>query len=249
MVSFTCNVHGPWVRINTRHINLHYPPDGSPAGVNPPGFYWTAHPDANAYRWMLFREGSGEPMIVHSDLSSTASVLKEPLRPGNYSWYVAYLDSSDTAFARSSLRWFSVGKETPLLPMPDVAKLARLLENRRPRMFFRPDGGFVSEIRQLVENDRIPLWNRCRTLADAALEEPLYPEPAPYKDGVFEVGEWRRTYTPGKRGSAHAIRLALAWKITGEQKYLEGSRKWLVHLAGWDPDGITSYNRHYPYQN
>ncbi len=221
---------------------LHYPPDGSPAGVNPPGFYWTAHPEAAAYCWRLYREGGGEAVIVHEGLSATATVLNEPLRPGNYSWYVAYLDSSDTAFARSKLRWFSVGRETPLLPMPDVARLATLLENRRPRMFFRPDGGFVHELRRRVENDRLPLWNRCRALADAALEEPLYPEPAPYKDGTFEVGEWRRIYTPGKRGSAHVLRLALAWKITGEQRYLDGARKWLVHLAGWDPDGITSYN-------
>ncbi len=221
---------------------LHYPPDGSPAGVNPPGFYWTAHPDAAAYRWLLFREGTAEPEVVHDSLSSTATVLHDPLRPGNYCWYVAYLDSSGTAFARSSLRRFSVDEQAPKLPMPDVAQLAGLLENRRPRMFFRPDGGFVRRIRELVQNDQIPLWNRCRALADAALEEPLYPEPAPYKDGTFEVGEWRRIYTPGKRGSAHALRLALAWKVTGEQKYLDGAGKWLVHLAGWDPDGVTSYN-------
>ncbi|MEA1997460.1 MAG: DUF4962 domain-containing protein, partial [Gemmatimonadota bacterium] len=82
----------------------------------------------------------------------------------------------------------------------------------------------------------------CRSLADSALAEPLYPEPAPYKDGKFEVTEWRRIYTPGKVGSAHAVRLALVYKLTGERKYLEGAKKWLLNLAGWDPYGITSYN-------
>jgi len=88
----------------------------------------------------------------------------------------------------------------------------------------------------------MPFWKFCRHLAESALEEPFYPEPAPYKDGKFEVSEWRRIYTPGKVGSAHMVRLALVWKITGEQKYLEGAKKWLVHIAGWDPNGITSYN-------
>ncbi|MBW7996993.1 MAG: DUF4962 domain-containing protein [Candidatus Glassbacteria bacterium] len=221
---------------------LHYPPEGYPAGVNPPGFYWRAHPDALGYRFLLFRDGSGTPLAVHDSLRSTATVLNDPLQTGDYKWYVAYLDSSGTPFARSEVRWFSVGREAPELPMPDLEQLTRLLDGRRPRLFFRPDGGFVSEVRRQVEQERIPLWERSRTLADAALTEPLYPEPAPYKDGVFEVGEWRRIYTPGKRGSAHVLRLALAWKVTGERKYLDGARKWLLHLAGWDPDGTTSYN-------
>ena len=61
----------------------------------------------------------------------------------------------------------------------------------------------LSRIREAIDAGEMPFWEFCRHLADSALAEPLYPEPAPYKDGKFEASEWRRIYTHGKVGSPH----------------------------------------------
>ena len=223
-----------------RHLR-HYPTDGVKVGVNPPGFTWTSHDSANKYCFVLFQDTVGEKIyLTREELTSTVAPLKEKLEPGEYSWLVVYCDSAGQNTGRSQLRKFSLEQGLPVLVMPDMAQLERELKEVRPRLFLTPP--VLAQIRETVETGEMPFWEFCRHLADSALVEPLYPEPAPYRDGKFEASEWRRIYTPGKVGSAHMVRLALVWKIIGEQKYLEGAKKWLVHIAGWDPNGITSYN-------
>lgn len=223
-----------------RHL-LHYPADGVKTGVNPPGFTWTSHNTANTYCFVLFHDSIGEKIhLTREGLTSTVAPLKEKLKPGIYSWLVVYNDSLGRDTGRSKLRKFTVEEGLPVLVMPDMADLERQLKGVRPRLFLTPP--VLANIKEKIEAGKMPFWEYCRHLADSALAEPLYPEPAPYKDGRFEVSEWRRIYTPGKVGSAHMVRLALVWKISGEQKFLDGAKKWLVHLAGWDPNGITSYN-------
>jgi len=227
-----------------RHL-LHYPEDGAGAKVNPPGFTWTAHEGAADYRFVLYRGGEGKKMqLTLADLRSTVAALKTPLEPGEYSWLVVYRDESGRPLGRSRLRKFVVPEGLETLVMPDIARITGKLRDVRPRIFLTPQA--VARIKAAIARERVPFWKMCRTLADYALEEALYPEPAPYKDGEFEVSEWRRIYTPGKVGSAHAVRLALVWKLTGERRYLEAARKWLVHLAGWDPRGVTSHKLRQP---
>ena len=223
-----------------RHL-LHYPADGMKPGVNPPGFTWTGNDGANNYDFVLYRDSIGEKIhLVEEGLTTTVAPLPEKLEPGIYSWLVVYNDSLGQHIGRSKLRKFILDSGQPILVLPDMAVLKEQLKGVRPRLFLTPS--VLARIKEKIEAEQMPFWEFCRHLADSALVEPLYPEPAPYKDGVFEVSEWRRIYTPGKVGSAHMVRLALVWKITGEQKYLEGAKKWLVHMAGWDPNGITSYN-------
>ena len=220
---------------------IHYPEDGQKSGINPPGFTWTAAKDAAGYRLTIFRGSlTDKPYRTLDSLSSTVAVLDSPLETGEYSWCVAYRNSRGNLFGRSNLRKFAVPEGLDTLAMADVSGLARSLAGVRPRIFLLPEE--IERIRVAIAEGRVPFWPLCRSLADSALEEPLYPEPAPYKDGKFEVSEWRRIYTPGKVGSAHAVRLALMYKLTGERKYFEGAKKWLLHLATWDPYGITSYN-------
>jgi hypothetical protein len=223
-----------------RHLR-HYPDDGLKVGVNPPGFTWTGHEGADTYGFVLYQDSTGEKIYLSREgLTSTVAPLKEKLEPGIYSWLVVYTDSLGQHTGRSKLRKFTVAQGLPVLEMPDITDLERQVRGVRPRLFLTPP--VLAHIKEQIGAGEMAFWEFCRHLADSALVEPLYPEPAPYKDGKFEVSEWRRIYTPGKVGSAHMVRLALVWKITGEQKYLEGAKKWLVHMAGWDPNGITSHN-------
>ncbi|MFC1614142.1 DUF4962 domain-containing protein [Gemmatimonadota bacterium] len=231
----------PAEQLKTDRYLPYAPEDGYTVQINPPGFNWTAHDRAAAYKFLLFKAAEPGRALKESDnLSSTAAVLHSPLDPGEYNWCVAYIDSAGNPFGRSRVRKFTVEPGLTELPMPDISLIAKKLESVRPRISLLP--GEVARIKEAIDSGRLPAWEICLALADAALAEPLYPEPAPYKDGKFEVNEWRRIYTPGKVGTAHMVRLGLAFYLTGEPKYLQGARTWLVHLAKWDPNGITSYN-------
>ena len=209
-------------------------------GLNPPGFTWTAHERAGSYRFILYKDKPGGKVLLSRDsLRSTVTALDQTLAPGDYGWVILYRDSAGAEFARSNARLFTVKPGLPEQPLPDVAALGEKLKNTRPRLFLTPE--VLSRIRAAAEKGGFGAWEMTLALADSALNEPLYAEPAPYKDGVFEVGEWRRIYTPGKQGSAHAARLALAWQVTGDRKYLEGAKRWLLNLSGWDPRGVTSF--------
>ena len=124
--------------------------------------------------------------------------------------------------------------------MPDVKQLRNKLANIRPRLFL--GGNRLANIREEVRKGAVSQWDFFLTAANDALKEGPYPEPKGYPNGEFIVEDWRRIYRPGKVGSAHLARLALAYKITGEGKYLEGARRWMMNLAAWDPTGIVSHD-------
>ena len=92
---------------------LPYPADGATAGVNPPGFCWTAHEEASSYRFLLYRENSAEPETRLDDLKSTVAILDGPLAPGSHRWQVLYLNTFGKAFGRSNKRSFTVQPDTP----------------------------------------------------------------------------------------------------------------------------------------
>lgn len=214
-----------------------WPEDGKPPGVNPPGFCWTPLDRARSYRLEL-RRGS-RVVLATPPLTSTVYAHAMTLPPGAYSWQVVYLDDAGAPFGVSKTRAFSLRSGLPELPMPDVARLKTRLAKVRPRLFLA--GSRLREIQAAVRRGQVRHWTTFLAAADKALEEKPYPEPAPYAKGIFTAEEWRRIYAPGKIGSAHLARTALAFRLTGEARYLEGARRWMMNLASWDPKGITSH--------
>jgi hypothetical protein len=218
-----------------------YPRERQTVGVNPPGFYWTPSEKAESYRLEVRKATETSRTALYTEpQESTVYPPYQKLEPGEYVWQVVYLDASGAPAGVSKARRFELPEGIPVLLMPDVAALKKQLSGVRPRLFLMGDR--LKRLQDAVARGAVPSWERMRQAADAALEEKSYPEPEPYRRGVSSSQEWNRTFTPGKVGSAHVARTALAYRITGDSKYLEGARRWLLTLAGWDPKGITSHN-------
>ena len=122
--------------------------------------------------------------------------------------------------------------------MPDVAAIQRQLVGVRPRLFLK--GDVIERLQQRIKKGDLPSFDRLRQAADAALAEPSYPEPTD-RPQASEWDEVREAYLPAKIASAHVVRTALMYRLTGDPKYLAGARRWLLTLASWDPKGVTSY--------
>jgi hypothetical protein len=218
-----------------------YPVDQSKAGVNPPGFCWTPHDQASTYRLEVFGDSTPAQAAFWIDkLDSTVYPPTAVMTPGQYRWQVVYRNAEGKEYGVSKSRRFDIPPGLPELPMPDVKQLRNKLANIRPRLFL--GGNRLANIREEVRKGAVSQWDFFLTAANDALKEGPYPEPKGYPNGEFIVEDWRRIYRPGKVGSAHLARLALAYKITGEGKYLEGARRWMMNLAAWDPTGIVSHD-------
>jgi hypothetical protein len=215
-----------------------HPRDGESVGVNPPGFTWTPFDGAKSYRLELRRAG-GAAVLSTEPQTSTVYAHNRTLESGDYEWKIVYLGPEGKMLGISKTRRFSLPAGVPALPMPDIARLKSQLSGVRPRLFL--NGNRLPEIKAAVGAGGVKWWKPFLEAADGALEEPLYPEPEGYPSAEFDVEHWRRIYTPGKLGSAHLVRTALAYRITGESKYLDASRRWMLNLAGWNPQGSTSH--------
>jgi hypothetical protein len=215
-----------------------YPPDSKVMGVTPPGFCWTPHDGAKAYRLEIrSADRSLRRAPRFSTVTSTVYAPLQPLEAADYSWQVVYLDSVGKAYGASRVRHFKMPRGVPRLVMPDVGQMQRQLAGTRPRLFLA--GERLQQIRKAVNHGSVAYWTSFIRAADAALKEPSYTEP---KFATGEDPEWRAVTTPAKVGSAHLARTALAYRITGDPKYLEGARRWMMTLANWDPRGTTSHD-------
>jgi len=221
-----------------------YPPDGQTVQVNPPGFTWTPNEKAKAYRLEVRRASEHSRSILSTEPQrSTVCPLPHAFEPGDYVWQVVYLDGNGVVNGASRMRRFAVAKGLTPLVMPDVARLREQLAKVRPRLFL--SGNRLAEFKAAA-SDNLPQWKAFLEAADAALAEKPYAEPAGYPSAQFNVDEWRRIYTPAKTGSSHLARVALAYRITGDRKYLEAARRWMLTFAGWDPRGVTSHKVRQP---
>ncbi|QEG36281.1 DUF4962 domain-containing protein [Bythopirellula goksoeyrii] len=218
-----------------------YPIDGDTAGVNPPGFCWTPHEAAKRYRIEVSSKTAPDALIIVADRQlSTVYPPTKLLMPGDYRWQVVYLNEFGRPWGLSKTRCFRIGKETPILVLPNVAKLRKEIVGVRPRLFLVGDR--PSTIRKEIDEGRVDHWEYFLSAANGAIDEKPYAEPEGYANNSFNESDWRRILKVGKVGSAHLARTALAYQLTGDRKYLVAARKWMMNLASWDPRGIISHD-------
>ncbi len=223
---------------------LAYPENGRVVAVNPPGFCWTPHDKARSYRLEVRKARAARTVLSTEPQTSTVYPPFRILEPADYEWQVVYIDAGGAPLGRSKARWFRVPASATELQMPDISELKARLIHVRPRIFLTDRR--LTALRDAIARGAVPSWDRLRKSAEEALAEESYTEPAPYRPGVPSDQEWLRTFTPGKIGSAHLARAALAYRITGEPKYLNDARRWMMTLASWDPKGITSHGLKLP---
>jgi hypothetical protein len=216
-----------------------HPADGQSVEVNPPAFLWTRNEKAASYRLEVRRAKDSTPVLISREpLKSTVYPPYQKFEPGDYVWQVIYLDRDGAPAGASKPRRFTLPPGVPELLMPDVNAIADHLAGVRPRLFLK--GKREALLKSAIARGGVPAWEKLRAAADAALDEPSYPEPDEHPP-VNEWDEGGESYMPAKIASAHAARTALAYRLTGDPKYLAGARRWLLALAGWDPRGVTSY--------
>ncbi len=221
------------------------PADGAEAAINPPGFGWWRAAGAVSYRLMV-STASGKSAYEAAGLKDPVHLPDRVLPPGDYTWDVEALDAAGKVLARRGAWRFRVPKGLIELPWRDPKSLLARMPSTHPRYIFLE--GALPEIRRSLKTTRREAWASVKAAADGALKLPL---PARPNYDTFEGKDRQRlgyaAYFRKFRGyiDSGMSPLALAWLLSGDERYGLAAKKLFLEVAGWGVDGLMSVSSPY----
>ncbi len=220
------------------------PADGSTNPLNPPSWIWLHEPGALTYtiQWAS-RADFGDARTV-SGLSLNTYTHSAPLKPGRWHWRYLCMDKTGQASNWSVPRTVVIPKDAVEFPMPTRDEQRARVPEGHPRLFLRPED--LPRLRELAVTTEAMTFQALRTQADLIIDAGPTPEPtqrgsARDKNDKEAVKYWWPNREQTVKAGTEANVLAFLYLITREKQYGDAARKWLLHLASWDPDGPTNF--------
>lgn len=219
------------------------PADGATVRLNPPSWVWLHEPAAVAYsiQWAT-DDRFTSPQSAESFRWNTYT-HSQPLAPGSYYWRYRFTDKSGQVSNWSIARKTIVPADAVPFPMPTRAQQKQRVGEAHPRLFVRPDD--LPSLRELASGREKPLFDRLRASADKIIAAGPTPEPehmgsARDKENAELVKYWWPNREQTERACKEAETISFTYLITRDDKYRQAARKWILHLASWNPDGPTN---------
>ncbi len=220
------------------------PADGSTVQLNPPSWIWLHETNALSYDVQWSRDtGFGDAVTVEGFRWNTYT-HHEPLKPGTYHWRYRFAGKDGLKSGWSLARSVTVPAEAIAFPMPTVAQQRERIPQQHPRLFLRPED--LPRLRELARGQEADRFRRLQAEADRILAagptaEPTHRGSARNKEDQEAVRYWWPNRTQTEKACLEAETLAFVYLLTQDPKYGEGARRWVLHLAAWDPDGPTNF--------
>lgn len=224
------------------------PADGEIVQLNPPSFTWIADARAASYtvQWSTQRafpadatqtttvDGIGWPTYTHH----------AAVEPGVYFWRYRYSDKAGDISEWSTMRRLEVPAEAAMLPMPTVAQQRARVPQGHPRLFMRPED--LPRLRELAQGREAKAFAALRKAADGYIKAGPTPEPvhkgsARDKNNPELIKYWWPNRQQAEQACLEAETIAFVYLLTGDKTYGEAARRWVLHLASWDPKGNTNF--------
>ncbi len=215
------------------------PNNGTTVTVTPPYFTWPPVAKAHSYGLEVRRQDDPNSALVCAHTKHCIFVPEMILPPGNYEWrFRAVFDEQGTSVSDWSLsRQFVISSSAAAFPRPPLTKFLAAIPQNHPRLLVKR--GDMTLLRRHAREH--PEWlTALQQEAERLLQEPLMEEPRPWSGGKWNAGEWLNYYRQIVRAAHATETLAFAWLVTGEARYAESARKWLMRFSQWDPEGTTS---------
>jgi len=216
------------------------PTDGETVGINPPGLAWPPEFGSVAFDLELSPEAEfgGNECLRFEGLTLNLHTLSEPLQEGRWYWRYRCRLQDGRVTPWSIVRSFTIAGGTPEIPVPSVTELTEKLGDAHPRLWARP--GTLEELRRRC-GEQPERWARLKAVIEEKLSHPFMEEPPPYPDGRWDVDIWRSHLVEARNMSSAIDYLGFGYLITGDRRYGDRLREWLVRLSRWDPEGTSSY--------
>ena len=222
------------------------PADGAEVVMNPPSLTWIHESDASTYavQWGAAADFHGATTV--DGLPFNTYTHNEAFKRGTFYWRYRFATSKGATSNWSRTRTFTVTTNAIEFPMPNRAQQRERVPQGHPRLFVRPEG--VADLRKAADPkggnvEAARLFAELRASADTLLRS--QPTPQPTVRGTIRDpntrAQWWPNRTQTEKACIEAETLAFVYLLTGESNYGEAARKWILHLASWDPDGPTNF--------
>lgn len=218
------------------------PHDGSVVSVNPPSLTWVHDPNASHYIVQWAKRTDFSDAVTADKVRWCVYTHHEPLRPNEYLWRYRIVRKDGSVSDWSRVRRFIVPADAVVFPKPTMDELRQRIPKGHPRLFLRPED--VPRLRAWVKSEGQGVFEQLRKEADRLLQSEPTPEPtvlASIRDPQTRQHWWTNREQTLK-ACLEAETLALVYLLTGDKRYGEAARKWILHLASWDPDGPTNFS-------
>jgi len=216
------------------------PADGTTVEVNPPSLVWLHEDRASSYTIQLSKNAEMSGAETIQGVRYNCYTHNAPLVPQRYYWryHVSYKDGKVSEW--SITRSFIVSDNATIFPMPSREEQRQLVPSEHPRLFMRPDD--VARWHELARGTLADKFTPIQKVADKLLTAQPTPEPtvrASQSDPATRQYWWPNRMQTLK-ACEEAENLAFTYLVTSERKYVEAARRWVMHLASWDPGGPTN---------
>jgi hypothetical protein len=220
------------------------PADDAAVRLNPPSLTWVHELEAETYVVQWAREREFRDAQTARGVPWPTYTHHEPLARGEYYWRYRLETKKGVSSNWSVARRFTVPAEAVPFPMPTRAQQRQRVPQGHPRLFLRPED--LPRVRAAAQAGAARALAELRAEADRALAAGPTPEPqhlgsARDKDNEELLKYWWPNREQAMKACQEAETIALVYLVTGERKYQEAARRWILHLASWDPDGPTNF--------
>lgn len=222
------------------------PADGAVVRLNPPTFTWIAPANAATYsvQWSTDRSFPENATTTVEEVTWPTYTHHAAVTPGAYFWRYRLADKKGQVSEWSVVRRLEVPADAATLPMPTLAEQRAKLPKAHPRLFMRPED--LPRLRELAKGREAQAFASIRKAADGFIKSGPTPEPehkgsAREKDNAELVKFWWPNRERSEKVCGEAEAIAFVYLITGEKKYGEAARRWVLHIASWDPKGTTNF--------
>ncbi len=216
------------------HVDPRQPRDGHHPGTNPPLFAWKPRAGQCAFSLQVAHDESFvELCIDEEDLADPVFLPEKALAPGRYWWRWSAGDEQSQVFS------FVIDAEAVVLEVPSAAVWLARLPQDHPRIYTRSEE--VVSLRESTQAD----WPVLEASARVVLEEEHeIEEPEPLPSKALDYAAFWKVWYPTMWGSRRFVKgaetLALAFLMSGEEKYGRAACRRLASISRWDPTGSSA---------
>ncbi|MDZ4198096.1 MAG: DUF4962 domain-containing protein [Kiritimatiellia bacterium] len=220
------------------------PVDGSRVALNPPSFTWMHEESARTYDLQWSEAPTFLKPKTVEGFRWNAYTHEAPQSVGTWYWRYRYRDARGQTSNWSQVRKVIVGPEAILFPMPTVKQQRERIPAGHPRLFMRPEE--LPRLRALAAGREAERFAALKKRADEIIQDGPTPEPehrgsARDKDDKEAIRYWWPNRVQTDKAGEEAELLAFVYLMTGDPHYGQAARRWILHLASWDPDGPTQF--------
>ena len=187
---------------------------------------------------------SGEKFWLISGLPSPMYRPSFVMEPGEWYWRFRSVSENNTVSAPSIARKFYISAESTQYTVAPIKQLLARIPSGHPRLFTRPEK--LDSLRGLMETSmpHKDLYERIIAYADSLLIIPISKEP--YKlttiveNEIISRQQWRAQYEVARDWGQILDFLGFSYMMSGDDKYAERAKQWLLTFASWDINGNSS---------